>query len=136
MNVAEKHKVARRQCLAMMDAAMARSFDCSLDLQARFEAAEQARVYAQMADLHLQTILSAESVRPGRFTARNSGQQGKTALRIEYLRLIAEEIGTAKAAAVAATAIERKEGRKLWPGRGAAEKIERFMKRHKMGVDI
>jgi hypothetical protein len=75
-------------------------------------------------------------VRPGRFTARNSGQQGKTALRIEYLRLVAEEIGTTKVAAVAAEAAERKEGRKLWPGRDATVKVERFMKRHKIGADF
>lgn len=62
----------------------------------RRDALDAAKAYWQMAANWHATAERAETISPERFTARNSGPQKLTKARADFLRTVAEDIGTTK----------------------------------------
>ena len=83
----------------------------------RIGAMDAAKVYWQMSRNHADTLTHAEIAKPTRFTGQ---RKGKKAEREDFLRQVAEEIGSTKRQAVCLAAINKPGFSKLFGGHGAA----------------
>lgn len=86
----------RDECERQARVAEARMSDPSLSFADRAAASDEAKVYWQMSRNHADTVTHAEVARPSKFTAKNVGPNAMTLRREDFLRSVAEGLGTTK----------------------------------------
>lgn len=86
----------RDECERRAKVAEARMIDPSLSPEDRAAASDEAKVYWQLRGSHADTVAYAELARPTKFTAKNTGPSVLTIKRAEFLRTVAERLGTFK----------------------------------------
>ena len=131
----EQYERLAAECHRLKDIEVRRSCDPLLTAEERLDAAERARVYAEVASHHMEQVARCEQVRPTAFTGKNTGTQKKTDRRAAFLRTLAADFGTTNREALARHAVmdHRREVRALWDGAEGARaegKILTFLRNH------
>lgn len=76
----------RNECERLARLAERRMTDPALTDAERHAATEEAKVFWQLSRVHADDVANAEAVRPEKFSAKNTGQQGKTEKRLAFLK--------------------------------------------------
>jgi hypothetical protein len=128
----QKHLALAQECKRLARESESMMFNPGLTAEQKSDFQDQAKAYWQMGMNWTQSALSAEEVRPTKFTGAPKGERKSTTEKRDFLNFVSAKIGTQKHAAIASEAVQShaSQVRKIWraEGKNAEAKILSFLK--------